>query len=244
MKLRRPRVTLKAAITLDGHTAARSFDSKWISSLPARRQAHRLRAQVDAVLVGVGTVLRDDPELTVRHVRGTNPLRVVLDSRLRTPPKSRIAKVGSGLRTLIVHGPKAPASKRRALSTAGVALLEVGVDRKGRLRLEAVLHALRELGVVELLVEGGPTVHGAFLDAGAVDRVWIALAPMLLGDPLALPLAAGRARASIADAIPVRFLRVRRLGPDLLIEGSLPSPQLRPRSARRQPARARARRTG
>jgi len=242
VKRRRPRVTLKAAITLDGRTAARTGDSKWISSLPARRQAHRLRAEVDAVLVGVGTVLRDDPELTVRHVRGTNPLRVVLDSRLRTPPKSRIAKVGRGLRTLIIHGPKAPASKRRALSDAGVALLEVAVDRRGRLRLDAALHALRELGVEALLVEGGPTVHGAFLDAGAVDRVWIALAPVLLGDPQALPLAAGHARASIAEAIPVRSLRVRRLGPDLLIEGSLPPARPRPAAARA--GRARARRTG
>lgn len=246
MKPRRPRVTLKAAITLDGRTAARSGDSKWISSLPARRQAHRLRAEVDAVLVGVGTVLRDDPELTVRLVRGTNPLRVVLDSRLRTPKKSRIAQVGIGLRTLIVHGPKAPASKRRALADAGVALLEVGVDRRGRLRLDHVLRALHELGVAQLLVEGGPTVHGAFLDAGVVDRVWIALAPALLGDPQALPLAAGRARARIADAVPVRSLRVRRLGPDLLIEGSLPRPrrppQPRPPTARRR--RARARRTG
>ena len=224
-KERRPRVTLKAAITLDGHTAARSGDSKWISGEAARRAAHKLRAEVDAVLVGVGTVLRDDPELTVRHVRGTNPLRVVLDSRLRTPAESRIVQAGPGLRTLILHGPKAQLRKRRALAAAGVALLGLGVDRDGRLRLDAVLRALHELGVEELLVEGGPTVHGAFLDAGVVDRVWIALAPALLGD---------------ARALPLRFTRVRRLGPDLLIEGSLSPAATTPRGA---PRRARGGRT-
>jgi diaminohydroxyphosphoribosylaminopyrimidine deaminase/5-amino-6-(5-phosphoribosylamino)uracil reductase len=229
----RPRVTLKAAITLDGHTAARNGDSKWISGEVARKAAHRLRAEVDAVLVGVGTVLRDDPELTVRHVRGKSPLRVVLDSRLRTPAESRVVQAGPGLRTLILHGPKARLGKRRALAAAGVALLGLGVDRHGRLRLDAVLRALHELGVEELLVEGGPTVHGAFLDAGVVDRVWIALAPALLGDARALPLAAGHARERIADALPLRFTRERRLGPDLLIEGSLSPAEATPRGSRR-----------
>ena len=247
----RPRVTLKAAITLDGRTAARSGESKWISGEAARKEAHRLRAQVDAVLVGVGTVLRDDPELTVRHVRGKNPLRVVLDSRLRTPAKSCVARATSGTRaaprTLILHGPKAPAARRRALQRAGVELREVAVERSGRLSIAGVLRVLSAAGVATLLVEGGPTVHGAFLDAGVVDRVWIALAPKLLADAAALPLAAGKPRRRILDALPLRFERVRRLGPDLLIEGSLsparttgrrsPAPKPRPR-------RARTRRTG
>jgi diaminohydroxyphosphoribosylaminopyrimidine deaminase/5-amino-6-(5-phosphoribosylamino)uracil reductase len=168
-------------------------------------------------------------------------LRVVLDSRLRTPPKSRIAQVTRAARTLIVHGPKASAARRRALTAAGVSLAQVAVDHRGRLSLDAALEALREVGVATLLVEGGPTVHGAFLDGGLVDRFWIALAPKLLADADALPLAAGGPRARIADALPLRIERVRHVGPDLLIEGSLSRPPtLRAPTPRARRARTRA----
>src|SRR6185503_17528479 len=102
------------------------------------------------------------------------------------------------------------------LAAKGVELREVAVDRSGRISIVAALAALHDAGVSTLLVEGGPTIHGAFLDAGVVDRIWIALAPKLLADAAALPLAIGRPRARIADALPLTIERVRRLGPDLL----------------------------
>ena len=218
---RRPHVTLKAALTLDGRLATRSGDSKWISSEPSRRVAHALRARADAVLVGAGTVLADDPELTVRLARGRNPLRVVLDARLRTPAASRLARVAGDRRTLIFHGPGAPPRKRRELEARGVELCEVPVDRRGRLALRRVLAELARRDVARLLVEGGSQVHGAFLDAGLADRAALFIAPMILGDAAALPFASGGARPHRADATALRAPRVRRLGPDLLVEGDL-----------------------
>jgi diaminohydroxyphosphoribosylaminopyrimidine deaminase/5-amino-6-(5-phosphoribosylamino)uracil reductase len=217
----RPHVTLKAALTLDGRTAARSGDSKWITSLASRRHAHALRARVDAVLVGVGTVLADDPELTVRHVRGRNPLRVVLDARLRTPARSRLVRSARSTATLIFHAPAAKPARKRALAAHGVELAQVPADRRGQLRLPQVLRELGRRGIGRLLVEGGSQVHGAFLDAGLADRAVLFIAPRVLGDPAALPFARGKAKKSLRDALELRAVRVRRLGPDILVEGDL-----------------------
>jgi diaminohydroxyphosphoribosylaminopyrimidine deaminase/5-amino-6-(5-phosphoribosylamino)uracil reductase len=168
-------------------------------------------------------VLADDPELTVRLVRGPNPLRVVLDSALRTPPASKLASVSADRRTLIFHGPKASERKRRALAQRGVELVQVALDRQQRLPLAAVLRELARRDVVRLLVEGGSRVHGAFLDAGLADRAALFIAPRILGDAEALPFAAGGARLHIRDALALTDARVRRVGPDILVEGELPA---------------------
>jgi diaminohydroxyphosphoribosylaminopyrimidine deaminase / 5-amino-6-(5-phosphoribosylamino)uracil reductase len=217
---RRPHVTLKAALTLDGRLATRSGESKWITSQEARRQAHRLRAGADAVLVGVSTVLADDPELTVRLAPGHNPLRVVLDTRLRTPGSARIARTSGDRRTLIFHGPGANARRRRELSARGVELCEVPLGKQERLRLSAVLRELWRREVVRLLVEGGSQVHGAFLDAGLADRAALFLAPRILGDAQALPFAAGGRKLRLADAFTLDRPTIRQLGPDILVEGA------------------------
>lgn len=219
-----PFVTLKAALTLDGRLATRSAESKWISGKEARREAHRLRALSDAVLVGISTVLADDPELTVRHVRGDNPLRVVLDTRLRMPVRSKLARVSGSRRTLVFHGPRASARRKRELERCGVELVEVALDKKGRPRLSAVLRELARRNVVRLLVEGGSEVHGAFLDAGLADRAALVISPRILADAEATPFARGRARARIADALGLREVTVRRLGMDVLFEGVLVYP--------------------
>lgn len=220
-----PYVTLKAAVTLDGRIAARSGDSKWISSVPARRFAHRMRAESDAVLVGAGTVASDDPQLTVRMVRGPQPLRVVLDPSLRTKPSSQLAKIGRGstrAATLVFHARGASEARKRALLARGVELVEIGSERNGRLKLRAVLAELWRRNIVRLLVEGGSQVHGAFLEAGLADRMAVVVATRVLADPGAIPLASGAPKRRIRQAFALQNTTIRKIGPDVLIEGDLP----------------------
>ncbi|MCA9581605.1 MAG: bifunctional diaminohydroxyphosphoribosylaminopyrimidine deaminase/5-amino-6-(5-phosphoribosylamino)uracil reductase RibD [Myxococcales bacterium] len=213
-----PWVTAKAAITLDGYVATRTGDSKWITEPAARRVAHRLRADHDAVLVGVGTVLADDPRLDVRLVRGRDPLRVVLDSRLRTPARSRVLTEG-GAGTLVFHGPGAPAARRRALIRAGAELQEVR-RHKGGLDLHAVLRGLVRRGVVRVLVEGGASVHGAFFDGRLVDRAEFFVAPILLGGG-GLSVIGGTGVGRVSDAFCLEKPAVRQVGRDIRISGNV-----------------------
>jgi diaminohydroxyphosphoribosylaminopyrimidine deaminase/5-amino-6-(5-phosphoribosylamino)uracil reductase len=213
-----PYAILKAAITLDGRTATRTGDSRWITGESARTEAHRMRARADAVLVGVGTVLRDDPELTVRSVEGMSPTCVILDTHLRTPTTSRVLGTRERRSVLIVHGGSAKTERRQLLADAGATLIEVEIDRS-LLALPAVLRSLGRKGIVRLLVEGGSTVHGNMLDQGLFDEAAIFVAPRILGDPEALPLARGRAIEHIAKAWELDQARMRALGEDFLIEG-------------------------
>ncbi len=167
----RPWVLLKAASSLDGSLATAGGDSKWITSARARRDAHRLRALHDAVVVGVETVLADNPHLTVRGVPGDDPLRVVLDTRLRTPPPAHVLDGGA----VLFHGPGVDAARAQALVARGARLVETPL-REGHVDLSAALRALHGLGCVRVLVEGGGRVHGAFLQARLADELCLYLA--------------------------------------------------------------------
>lgn len=216
-----PYATLKAAVTLDGRMATESGDSRWITGPEARREAHRMRDRADAILVGVGTVLTDDPALTVRHVDGRDPMRVVLDTHLQTPVSARIVTIDSSAPTLIVHGPNASAEARERLASAGVRLWEAPLDESGRLDLEAVLRELAKRDIVRLLVEGGARVHGTLLRLGLYSRAAIFVAPRILGDPAAIPLAHAGPLGRIAEGWRLAAPEVRRLGDDVLIEGDI-----------------------
>ncbi len=213
-----PFVTLKAAVTLDGRIAARSGESKWITGERARREAHRLRSQSGAVLVGVGTVLADDPELNVRLVRGRDPLRVVLDSTLRTPLRSKLVRSARTIPTLIFHAPSANPARANRLAKAGVELRPIARRRAG-LDLTRVLRELAQRGIARVLVEGGARVHGALLAAGLVDEAAVFVAPLILGDPKAHPLADTGRAVALSDAWAIREPRIRVLGQDVLVRG-------------------------
>ncbi len=214
-----PFVSLKAAMSLDGKIATASGESQWITGEKARVVAHRLRAEHDAILTGVETVLADDPRLTVRHLRGRNPRRIVADSRARTPSSARLLTVDTQP-PIIAVTEAAPAERQEALTAAGA---EVWVlpAREGRVDLEALLRRLAEEGVQRLLLEAGGTLTASALAAGLVDRVYFFIAPCLLGGADARTPVEGAGVQSLGERHCLRDMHVRRIGDDLLVIGDV-----------------------
>ncbi len=211
----RPFTTLKLAASLDGRIATRSGESRWITSEPARAFVHRLRARTDAVVVGSETLLADNPELTARRNGRVvhRPLRVVVDSRLRTPPHARILDVSRPETAWILGARDAPDRRAARLERAGARVVRVR-KRGARLDLGAAWRELGRLGVNECLVEGGGGLASALLAAGLVDRMHFFLAPLLIGGDGRAVLG-GLGVERLREALrPVRF-DARRLGPDL-----------------------------
>ncbi len=208
----RPFVTLKLAITLDGKIAARDGSSKWITGPEARGRVHQLRAWSDAVMVGSGTVLADDPQLTVREAEGHDPLRVVLDSRLRIPASARVF---SGPGAILVTSESADPEQVIRLTSRGVEVLRLG-DR-GRIPLAGVLEELGRRRITSVLCEGGGTLAGTLIREKLVDKIALFVAPKLLGS--GLDAFGDIGAASIGDALAVRDMETERLGVDLLITG-------------------------
>ncbi len=207
----RPFVTLKVATTLDGRIATRTNDSRWVTGPEARAAVHRLRDRVDAVLVGSGTARADDPRLTTRLPGGRDPLRVVLDTRLRLPRSLRLFRQRSEAPTLVAHGLARPPRLPRGVEPVRCRL------RRGRIDLADLLAKLAERGVTHLLVEGGAEVASAFLAAGLVDQVACFVAPRVLGGGLSW--AGGRGPRRMADALQLDEVEIARLGDDVLVEG-------------------------
>lgn len=232
-----PFVTLKVAQTLDGRIATATGHSRWISSPSSLHYAHRLRASHDAILVGSGTVLADDPELTCRLVRGRNPLRIVVDSRLRTSPQRRVYSPSSGTGAIVATTDQSPADRRQAFAAAGVEVLEVGRDSQGRVDLPALLAALGRREVSSLLVEGGASVATSFLKEQLADRLVVVLAPKIVGRGIDAIGDLGADR--MEDARRFAFRRVFRCGDDLILD-AYPRPETPPAAlqpgSRREPS--------
>ena len=178
---RRPFVILKTAQTLDGRIATASGDSRWITSATSRRLAHRLRAEVDAVVVGMGTVRTDNPVLTVRHVKGRDPYRIVLSRSLKFPPACRLLTDNKDFRTIIVGGEEAIERFSRTRKGRNLILWRVKLDRQGLPQIRDFLDKAADFGLQSVLVEGGGTLATAFLKAGLVDKYVVITAPILCG---------------------------------------------------------------
>jgi 3,4-dihydroxy 2-butanone 4-phosphate synthase/GTP cyclohydrolase II len=215
----RPRVVLKYAQTLDGRIATATGDARWISGEAERRVSHALRAACDAVLVGVGTVVQDDPQLTVRMVPGASPLRVVLDSTLRLPDDARILEPDA-LTTVFTTDASAP-ERREALAARGVGV-EVLPAGPGGVDVGAGLAALAGAGVETLLVEGGSRVITSLLSTGAVDRMIVGVAPTIIGQGTEAVGALGI--TSVADGVRLANRAVHLVGDDVLVSGDVVPP--------------------
>jgi diaminohydroxyphosphoribosylaminopyrimidine deaminase / 5-amino-6-(5-phosphoribosylamino)uracil reductase len=213
----RPLVTLKFAQSLDGKIATATGESQWITGEQARAYGQLLRARHDAILIGVGTALADDPALTCRlpGLEDRSPLRVVLDTRLRLTGWSKLAQSAADIPTL-VYTVAEGANHQGALEACGVQVVRVAKDVAGRPKLEAVLADLAGRGITRLLVEGGAAVHAAFLNGALADRLEVFSAPMILG---AAGLSSVEALAALClNEVPQFVMAGRRsLGPDLLV---------------------------
>ncbi len=213
----RPLVTLKTATTLDARIATHEGESRWITGETARARAHLLRARHDAVMVGVGTAISDDPRLDCRlsGLAASSPVRVVVDGRLRLPLTSAVVQGARGQPTWLITRKDGDASRRAAFRDAGVELIDVALDDDGNLDLAAAMLALGKRGLTRLLVEGGGRLNAALLRARLVDRlVWFRAARLIGGDGVAMASAFGIDR--LADAPRFRRLSVMPVGDDLM----------------------------
>ncbi len=217
----RPHVTLKWAMTLDGKIAAFDGKSRWITGEAARREAHRLRSRSDAIVTGIGTVLADDPALTVRLEQPwpREPYRVVVDSHARLPLEAALLGTGRLARVVVAVGEDAPAPRVAALESGGVTVLQCK-SREGRVDVADLCARLFALDVTAVLLEAGHELTGAFVQAGLVDRVAVFIAPKLLGGASA-PSPVGGPGFALADALRLTDLTTRPLGDDWLVEATV-----------------------
>jgi diaminohydroxyphosphoribosylaminopyrimidine deaminase / 5-amino-6-(5-phosphoribosylamino)uracil reductase len=221
----RPWVLFKSAMTLDGKVATRGGDSKWISGEPSRELAHHWRAQCDAVAVGIGTALADDPQLTARVSDPTcavvrQPRRVVFDSLARLPLDSKLVHAAREVPLAVVVSRAAPRAATDALATHGADVI-VATGQNEPARVRSALVQLGADGVGSILLEGGPHLAGAFMDAGEVDEMRLFLAPMVLGGRTARDPLEGEGVDSIADAVRALTLDCDRIGEDLLVSARI-----------------------
>ena len=229
-----PFVITKFAASLDGKIATAGGDARWVSGEPARAWVHRLRSTVDAIAVGVNTVLADNPQLTARpdgenRLAERQPLRVILDSNGRTPRGAKA--LACGAKTLVATTEASPAAWRREIEETGAQVAVLPTDAEGRISLPELLeqlgqsNGLEQLGrseVLTLLVEGGGILLGSFFDQGLVDKVHAVIAPVIIGGAAAPTAVAGEGAARMANALRLREVTVEQLGEDILVTGYPP----------------------
>lgn len=225
----RPFVILKAATTLDGKIATARGESQWITGHEARRHVHRLRSQVEVILVGIGTVLKDDPQLTVRLAgnrvssrTARRPLRIILDSQLNIPLTARVLSGGEKSNVLVATTNAASASRIAQLRAKGIAVW-VLPKQNGHVSLRACLTRLGRLGLSTVMIEGGSELNAGAIRAGLVNRVMVYVAPRLLGGQDAKGMIGGHSPVRLVKALTLAKTTIRRVGKDFLITGDFPN---------------------
>lgn len=213
-----PFVTLKIAQTLDGRIATAAGESKWITGEEARKEGHRLRDRHDAILVGINTVLKDDPSLTTRIPHGRDPLRVVVDSKLRVPLTAKILTQRSAAKTCIATLDSMPKDRLSKLLDAGAEIL-IAKGKNGQVDLKCLMRMLGSFGVTSVLIEGGSTVNASALQSGIVDKVVVFAAPLLMTGADSLCSIGGKSPARLSKAIKLHRVTSQWVGRDLMVEG-------------------------
>jgi len=217
----KPYVIAKWAMSLDGRIALPSGDSRWISSDRSRALVHELRGRMDAIIVGIGTAVADNPSLTARPPGPRTPVRVVIDPHAELPLASTLVATARETPTLVFCLSTAPAENRARLESAGCQVVAVEPAPDGAISPEAILHHLGTLGMTNVLVEGGSRLLGRFFDAQAIDEVQVYIAPLLFGGPASFPPLQGRAGRLMEHVPRLQNLRRTQIGDDTLVTGQL-----------------------
>ncbi len=224
IRTKRPFSIIKCAATLDGRIATKTGDSKWVTGEVSRKFVHRLRHAVDAVMVGINTVERDDPSLTTRlvddlkNLKGLDPIRIILDTTLRISEKAKVLRLNYDSDTIIVYGNSAPKDKKTRLEKRGVRVIESKVT-DGLIDLDVLMDILGDIGITSLLIEGGSRVIASALAAEIAEKIIFFFAPKILGGDDGMPICKGKGASAMNNCIPVKDIRVRRFGDDVMIEG-------------------------
>ena len=218
--IRLPFVTVKLAQSLDGRIATASGDSQWISSPASLKLAHQLRSTHDAIMVGIGTALADDPRLTVRLVKGRDPLRIIVDSHLRLPADARMLKEGARRHTLVATTESADSRRASELEELGAEVFVVPMAaNNSQVDLRALLQEIGKRGIESVLVEGGSGIVTSLFAARLVDRLVVIIAPKIIGKGTEAINDLGIDR--LRDAITFSEFKTRRLGPDIVFDGKI-----------------------
>lgn len=217
-----PFVTLKVAASLDGKIATWTGESRWITGESARRRVHQLRNEVDAVLVGIGTVLRDDPLLTTRLgiADQRDPIRVIVDNLARLPLRAKVVNRASTAPTILAVSQMAPRAKLEALEREGVQVIVVENSPR-RVSLERLMEVLGKRGVLSVMIEGGAEINASALREGIADKVLVFLAPILIGGKSTPTAVGGDGIESLTQVVRLRDVRIERFDGDILVEGYL-----------------------
>ncbi len=209
-----PFVTIKAGISLDGKIATKSGDSKWITSPESRQDVHQLRHEHDGILVGINTILHDNPLLTTRRPRGgKNPIRIVLDTKLKMPISANVVQDHSA-KTIIFTGNEIDLERKKEIETFGVTVLS---QDNPRIQLAEVLRTLGELKIMSVLVEGGSEVHASFVEENVFQQIITYIAPKIIGGNNAIPFVGGIGSELVKLGHQLHFIAVEQIGPDLKI---------------------------
>jgi diaminohydroxyphosphoribosylaminopyrimidine deaminase/5-amino-6-(5-phosphoribosylamino)uracil reductase len=215
-----PFVVAKTALTMDGWTATATGHSQWVTNERSRRFGHRLRDQVDGIMVGIGTVVADDPLLTtrLRHGAGKDPIRIVVDTRLKIPESARVLHVDSDAETVLAVGEGVSEKRLEAIRKSGVSTLTCPT-KEGKLDLTALMKRLGDRSITSVLLEGGATLMGAMIRERLVDKFFFFKAPKILGGNDGIPMAAGPGPKTMDGSLCIKDVRIRRLGDDFLFTG-------------------------